>query len=70
MFYLVWGAIIPATTGALLGAFAVVLFGEEGWSAYPSLVWKWAVPHTLVSTLIGIPVMRIFTPLWRDWASW
>lgn len=66
VFFLLWGGIIPAAVGGLLGALAVVLFGEESWRLLPLLVWKWGAPHMLVAILIGIPVMRIFTPLWRD----
>jgi len=65
-FYLLWGALMPAAAGASLGALAVVLFGEAGWSSYPLLVLKWSLPHVLVSLLIGIPTLRVLTPLWRD----
>jgi PAS domain S-box-containing protein len=64
--FVLWGAIVPPTGGAIIGAAAVVLFGQASWSTYPSLVWKWAAPHYVVAIVIGIPVMRIFTPLWRD----
>jgi PAS domain S-box-containing protein len=65
-FYFLWGAIVPSAAGALLGVAAVVMFGEDSWGAFPWLFLKWAVPHAIVSAVIGIPVLRIFTPLWRD----
>ena len=45
VFFLLWGAILPSTAGAILGAAAVVLFGEAHWSQLPLLVGKWAAPH-------------------------
>ncbi len=65
-FYLIWGALIPATVGGLLGSVAVILFGEASWRDYPLLVMKWAAPNLVVSLLIGIPILRGLTPLWRD----
>jgi PAS domain S-box-containing protein len=66
VFYMIWGAVIPATVGGLLGSVAVILFGEASWSDYPLLVVKWATPHILVSLLIGVPIMRELTSVWRD----
>jgi signal transduction histidine kinase len=65
-FYMLWGSLIPAVAGGLLGSIAVILFGQAAWSDYPLLVVKWAAPHVVVSLLIGIPIMRELTPLWRD----
>jgi PAS domain S-box-containing protein/putative nucleotidyltransferase with HDIG domain len=66
VFYIIWGALIPATAGGLLGSAAVVFFGEASWSDYPLLVVKWAAPNMVVSLLIGILILRELTPLWRD----
>ena len=66
IFYAIWGALIPAMVGGLIGSVAVIFFGEATWSEYPLLVVKWATPNMVVSLLIGIPIMRELTPVWRD----
>jgi signal transduction histidine kinase len=66
LFYMLWGAVIPSLVGAILGSAAVVLMGEATVSEYPRLIWLWALGHIVVSPIVGIPALRVFTPLWRD----
>jgi PAS domain S-box-containing protein len=66
IFYAIWGALIPAAAGGLIGSLAVILFGQAHWNEYLPIAVKWAVPDMVVSFLIGVPIMRELTPLWRN----
>ena len=66
LFYLVWGAVVPAVVGGMLSSALLVFLGEARWENYPILVVKWAVPNSLLSIVIVMPVLRELTPLWRD----
>jgi PAS domain S-box-containing protein len=66
IFYAIWGAIIPAAAGGLVGSIAVILFGDATWDDYFRLAVQWSLPNMAVSLLIGTPIVRVLTPLWRD----
>jgi hypothetical protein len=66
-FYALWGGIVPNTVGAVLGVSALVLFGEADLLRdSPRLACTWALANTFSSVLLGIPTLRVLTPLWEE----
>lgn len=67
VFYVVWGGLVPNAVGAVLGGAALVLFGEaELLRDFPRLACTWALANTFSSVLLGIPTLRVLTPLWEE----
>lgn len=67
VFFLLWGSLLPCLCGGLVGAASLVLFGEADWDQYFNLAWSWARPNILVSFLLGVPALRVLTPIWREY---
>lgn len=66
-FYCLWGAVVPSAVGALLGGTALVLFGEADFHLdFPRLVITWALANTFSSIFLGVPALRVLTPLWEE----
>ncbi|PTL84835.1 hypothetical protein [Vitiosangium sp. GDMCC 1.1324] len=66
-FYALWGAAVPSAMGALLGVTALVLSGEADFLRdFPRLASVWALANTFSSLLLGVPTLRVLTPLWED----
>lgn len=67
VFYCVWGALVPSVVGAVLGVAALVLVGDvDLLRDSPRLVGTWALANTFSSMLLGIPTLRVLTPLWEE----
>lgn len=66
-FFLFWGSLLPCFCGGLVGAASLVLFGEADWGHYFNLAWSWARSNILVSFLLGVPALRVLTPIWREY---
>lgn len=66
-FYGLWGAVVPSAVGAVLGVAALVAFGEADLLRdCPRLASTWALANTFSSVLLGIPTLRVLTPLWEE----
>jgi hypothetical protein len=62
-----WGAVVPSTVGAVLGVAALGAFGEVDFlREFPRLAGTWAMSNTLAALLLGVPTLRVLTPLWEE----
>ncbi|MGZ3461012.1 MAG: hypothetical protein ACXU86_21195, partial [Archangium sp.] len=53
--------------GAMLGVAALVAFGEADlYRDSLRLVCTWALANTCSSFLLGVPTLRVLTPLWEE----
>lgn len=67
LFYLCWAAVLPSVAGALLGVGALAAFGEVHSPAdFIYLASSWAVANSLVSLVLGWPMLKVLTPIWRE----
>ncbi len=67
LFYVCWAAVLPSLAGALLGVGALAAFGEvRSGTDFWYLTWNWALANSLGSIVLGWPMLKVLTPIWRE----